>query len=64
VCWGLGEGEAERFKREVIRSVSGIEVAPLKEDETEDLEYVTDPNEYVLVDIVYPSFSLQALLGV
>lgn len=48
VCWGLGEAEAERFKREVIRSVSGVEVAPLKEDATEDLEFVTDPNEYVV----------------
>ncbi|KAF8588252.1 hypothetical protein K439DRAFT_1629908 [Ramaria rubella] len=45
VCWGLGEREAERFKKEVIQSVPGIEVAPLRENETEDLEYVTDPNE-------------------
>ncbi|KAF8501231.1 hypothetical protein BU17DRAFT_78426 [Hysterangium stoloniferum] len=45
VCWGLGEHEAERFKKEVLQSVSGIEIAPLKEDETEDLEYVTDPKE-------------------
>ncbi|KAF8507937.1 hypothetical protein JB92DRAFT_657400 [Gautieria morchelliformis] len=45
VCWGLGEGEAERFKKEVIQNVPGVQVAPLKEDETEDLEYVTDPTE-------------------
>ena len=49
VCWGLGEQEAERFKKEVIQRVSGVEVAPLKEDEIEDLEYVTDPNEYANV---------------
>lgn len=30
----------------MIQSISGVEVAPLKEAETEDLEYVTDPNEY------------------
>ncbi|GJJ08174.1 hypothetical protein Clacol_002382 [Clathrus columnatus] len=45
VCWGLGETEAERFKREVIRNTADLEIVPLKEDEAEDLEYVTDPNE-------------------
>lgn len=47
VCWGLGEDEAHRFKEEVIQSVPGVEVAPLKEAESEDLEYVTDPSECV-----------------
>lgn len=45
MCWGLEEEEAERFKREVIQKVPGVEIAPIKEDEIEDLEYVTDPNE-------------------
>ncbi|KAI0683198.1 hypothetical protein C8T65DRAFT_807322 [Cerioporus squamosus] len=44
VCWGLGEEEAERFKRQVLDR-SGAAVAPLKEAETEDLEFVTDPEE-------------------
>ncbi|RDX57492.1 hypothetical protein OH76DRAFT_1425460 [Lentinus brumalis] len=44
VCWGLGEEEAERFKQQVLDH-SGAEVAPLKEVETEDLEFVTDPEE-------------------
>ncbi|RPD77421.1 hypothetical protein L226DRAFT_610739 [Lentinus tigrinus ALCF2SS1-7] len=44
VCWGLGEEEAERFKQDVLSS-SGAELAPLKEAETEDLEFVTDPEE-------------------
>jgi len=45
VCWGLDEKEAQRFKTEVIESVPGVELAPLKEDEMEDLDFVTDPNE-------------------
>ena len=44
VCWGLGEEEAERFKEHIL-SRCGAEVAPLKEVETEDLEFVTDPEE-------------------
>lgn len=44
VCWGLGEAEAERFAQEVV-SRSRAEIAPLKEPETEDLEFVTDPSE-------------------
>lgn len=47
VCWGLGETEANRFKQEVIQNTADLEIAALREDETEDLEYVTDPNEYV-----------------
>ena len=44
VCWGLGEEAAERFAREVLgRSAAEVEV--LKEPETEDLEFVTDPQE-------------------
>ncbi|KAH9903031.1 hypothetical protein C8Q73DRAFT_634827 [Cubamyces lactineus] len=44
VCWGLGEDEATRFAQEVLVN-SAAEVAPLKEPETEDLEFVTDPEE-------------------
>lgn len=44
VCWGLGEDEAQRFAQEVLAH-SGAELAPLKEAETEDLEFVTDPEE-------------------
>ena len=44
VCWGLGEDEATRFAHQVI-SLSEVEVALLKEAETEDLEFVTDPEE-------------------
>ncbi|KAI8980192.1 hypothetical protein BD414DRAFT_493901 [Trametes punicea] len=44
VCWGLGEDEASKFAQEVLAK-SGVEVAPLKEPETEDLEFVTDPEE-------------------
>ena len=44
VCWGLGEDEATRFAQEVLAN-SAAEVAPLKEPETEDLEFVTDPQE-------------------
>ena len=44
VCWGLGEDEAMRFAKEVL-SKSRVEVARLKEPESEDLEFVTDPAE-------------------
>jgi uncharacterized Rmd1/YagE family protein len=43
VCWGLGEESARRFAAEIISPQ--IEVAPLKEVETEELEFVTDPHE-------------------
>lgn len=46
VTWGLGEEEARMFAAEVL-SKSGTEVEPLVEAETEDLEFVTDPSEYV-----------------
>ncbi|TFK40378.1 hypothetical protein BDQ12DRAFT_680859 [Crucibulum laeve] len=45
VCWGLGENDAKRFAAEVIDRAPGIEVAPLKEPETEELEFVVDPIE-------------------
>lgn len=45
VCWGLCEDEAKRFAVEVIDRAPGIEVAPLKEVETEELEFVIDPIE-------------------
>jgi uncharacterized Rmd1/YagE family protein len=44
VCWGLGEDDAKRFAKQVI-SRPEVEVAPLKEVETEELEFVTDPTE-------------------
>ena len=44
VCWGLGEAAATAFARDVVAS-SGAEVARLREPETEDLEFVTDPSE-------------------
>ncbi|KAJ6531813.1 hypothetical protein B0H19DRAFT_1188698 [Mycena capillaripes] len=45
VCWGLEEDEAHRFALEVIGRVPGIQVAPLKVPETEELEFVVDPIE-------------------
>ncbi|KAI0775202.1 hypothetical protein BD413DRAFT_471426 [Trametes elegans] len=44
VCWNLGEEEAQRFAIEVLEK-SPAEVAKLQEPETEDLEFVTDPEE-------------------
>ena len=44
VCWGLGEHAAEKFAKEVIEK-SNAAMQPLKEPETEDLEFVTDPSE-------------------
>jgi len=45
VCWGLVEEDAKRFAAEVIDHAPGIEVGPLKEHETEELEFVFDPIE-------------------
>ena len=45
VCWGLGEADANRFAKEVIERARAVEVAPLKEPETEELEFVVDPIE-------------------
>lgn len=44
VCWGLGEEEAGKFAKEVLRKAK-VEIGALKEPETEDLEFVTDPSE-------------------
>jgi len=45
VCWGLDETDAILFAKEVIELARGLEVAPLKEPETEELEFVVDPIE-------------------
>ena len=45
VCWGLGETDAILFAKQVIERARGLEVAPLKEPETEELEFVVDPIE-------------------
>ncbi|KAL6307450.1 hypothetical protein BKA93DRAFT_727365 [Sparassis latifolia] len=44
VCWGLGEEGARKFASKFLSS-SDAQVSPLKEAETEDLEFVTDPVE-------------------
>ena len=44
VCWGFGEDEAQAFARKYLTS-NGIEIEPLKDVESEDLEFVIDPNE-------------------
>ncbi|KAF7312253.1 DUF155 domain-containing protein [Mycena indigotica] len=46
VCWGLDEDDAHRFTMEVIGRVPGVEIAPLKAPETEELEFVVDPSEF------------------
>ena len=44
VCWGLEERDAHKFARDFIVG-SVAEVGQLEEVETEDVEFVTDPNE-------------------
>ncbi|KAF9468069.1 hypothetical protein BDZ94DRAFT_1247108 [Collybia nuda] len=68
VCWGLGEDEAKRFAAEVIDRAPGIEVAPLKEVETEELEFVIDPIEntrlqgdLIILGTTSPLSSVQSL---
>lgn len=45
VCWGLGEEDALAFKEQVIDKTPGLQVAPLREIEDEELEFVVDPTE-------------------
>ncbi|TFY70457.1 hypothetical protein EVG20_g2541 [Dentipellis fragilis] len=44
VCWGLSEEDAQVFRKEYM-SGPGIEIGPLREPESEELEFVTDPSE-------------------
>lgn len=44
VCWGLEEKDVQKFAKDFIVG-SVAEVGHLKEPETEDVEFVTDPNE-------------------
>ncbi|VDC04781.1 unnamed protein product [Peniophora sp. CBMAI 1063] len=44
VGWGLTEEDVQLFRKEVLAS-SGVEILPLAEPETEELEFVTDPEE-------------------
>lgn len=45
VCWGLQEDDAKTFAEQVINFVPGVEISPLREPETEELEFVVDPLE-------------------
>ena len=46
VSWGLSEESARNFANQVIAaSPLPVEVSPLKDAETEELEFVTDPTE-------------------
>ena len=44
VSWGLGRDEARRFAGRVL-GFQGVEVGSLKEPETEELDFITDPSE-------------------
>ena len=46
VCWGLGEEDAHKFATTVL-SHPDTHIGLLKEAETEELEFVTDPTELV-----------------
>lgn len=48
VGWGLEEADVEIFAQEVIKPARGAEIGVLKEPESEELEFVIDPNEYLL----------------
>ncbi|KAH8822904.1 hypothetical protein DL96DRAFT_323537 [Flagelloscypha sp. PMI_526] len=45
VCWGLEEAEVLQFKKDILDTTPGFEVAPLKEYETEELEFIHDPSQ-------------------
>jgi uncharacterized Rmd1/YagE family protein len=45
VCWGLEEADANLFASKHISPSLGAQVGPLTELETEELEFITDPEE-------------------
>lgn len=45
VCWGLQEGASRNFVDDLIKRSQGAQRAPLKQVETEELEFVIDPAE-------------------
>ncbi|EIN04900.1 hypothetical protein PUNSTDRAFT_75319 [Punctularia strigosozonata HHB-11173 SS5] len=47
VCWGLDEKGAQNFAEEVLRARRDVEIGRLKEPEVEELDFVTDPTEWV-----------------
>ena len=60
VCWGLSEEDALRFRRDVL-TPARAEVGPLEEPETEELEFATDPSEYVFCRRIVHVFSLTSI---
>lgn len=50
VCWGMTEEHAVMFQKEVLKK-TGAEISSLKEVETEELEFVTDPSECVILPL-------------
>jgi uncharacterized Rmd1/YagE family protein len=46
VCWGLTEQEAQKFSRQVL-AFPEVQVGQLREAETEELDFITDPSECV-----------------
>lgn len=45
VFWGVSEEDARRFLANLIRK-SRVEIGRYSEEETEEVEFVTDPAEY------------------
>ncbi|PPQ66213.1 hypothetical protein CVT24_000325 [Panaeolus cyanescens] len=45
IAWGLDEAETRRFAAEVVERTPGMQVGPLRDPETEELEFVVDPIE-------------------
>ena len=52
VCWGLEEDDARRFVEDLLRKAPEIQFAPLTTMETEELEFVIDPAEYVALALL------------
>ena len=52
MCWGLEEEEARRFVEDLVRMAPQIQFSPLTTMETEELEFVIDPAEYVALALI------------
>lgn len=58
VSWGLDETEAKRFVKKVIDPTVGMSVARLEDPESEELEFVVDPNELSFIYFRYNALRL------
>lgn len=63
VCWGLEEQDSKNFVESLVRDAHTAQVSPLKIVETEELEFVIDPAEYVPYPFVEHDLCIRTVLA-